>query len=61
MSRKEMPSLSEGRAYYRSPIGTIEIIGNEQGLLAVGFLATEPAAAPPAPRALRRAIREGDE
>jgi len=61
MSRKEIPPLPEGRAYYSSPIGTIEIIGNEDGLLAVRFLSKKPPAAPPAPPALRRALREVDE
>ena len=61
MSLKESPPPPACRSYYCSPIGTIEIIGNEQGLLALGFVPKEPPASLPASPAWKRAVQELDE
>ena len=60
-SRKEISSPPEGRAYYSSPIGTIEIIGNEDGLLATNFVSQRPPAEASAHRILREALQQIDE
>lgn len=61
MSRQDIPYPPDDRAYYSSPIGTIEIIGNRHGLLAIRFLSKDPPDSPPVPPPLRRALREVDE
>ncbi|OGD18830.1 MAG: cysteine methyltransferase [Candidatus Aminicenantes bacterium RBG_13_59_9] len=50
-----------GRAYYRSPIGTIEILANEEGVTALNFVSGEPAAFPRQHPILRAAVVEVDE
>ena len=61
MNLKKREPLPECRAYYSSPIGTIEIIGNKRALLAVRFVPKKPPAAPAVPPVLKRAARELDE
>ena len=61
MRLKKSPLPSEQRAYYISPIGTIEIIGNKQGLLAMHFVSKGPSARRPVPPGLSKAVREVDE
>jgi len=50
-----------GRAHYRSPIGTIEILANEEGVTALNFVSGEPAASPRQHPILRAAVVEVDE
>jgi methylated-DNA-[protein]-cysteine S-methyltransferase len=51
----------ETRAYYHSPIGTLEIVGNEEGLTAVNFSRRRPPRARPAEPSLKEAVRQIDE
>jgi methylated-DNA-[protein]-cysteine S-methyltransferase len=48
------------RAYYRSPIGTLEIVGSQEGLTAVSFVRRRPVGGPP-DSALREAVEQLDE
>lgn len=49
------------RAYYRSPIGVIEIVGTEEGLTAVNFVRHKPCGATRPHHALRAAVAQIDE
>ena len=49
------------RAYYRSPIGIIEIVGNEQGLQAVNFVARKPRGGSRTDPSLAPAVAQLDE
>jgi methylated-DNA-[protein]-cysteine S-methyltransferase len=49
------------RAYYRSPIGLIEIAGGEDGVRSVAFVRRTSGEAAPPPESLETAVRELDE
>lgn len=49
---------AEHRAYYRSPIGTVEIVGTRAGITAVNFVRREPRSTSQPPRALRAAVAQ---
>jgi methylated-DNA-[protein]-cysteine S-methyltransferase len=49
------------RAYYHSPIGTIEIVANRQGITDLNFVSGAPAAAPGTHPILKAAVAEVDE
>jgi methylated-DNA-[protein]-cysteine S-methyltransferase len=53
--------MAEHRAYYRSPIGVIEIVGTERGLTAVNFVRRRPGGATRPDPALRAAVAQIDE
>ncbi|MEW5900904.1 MAG: methylated-DNA--[protein]-cysteine S-methyltransferase [Acidobacteriota bacterium] len=55
-----MPEEKE-RAYYDSPIGTIEIIRNKRGVWRLGFVSRKPAFPPEVPHSLKVAVDELDE
>lgn len=61
LRRKTVDTGSRERAYYDSPIGTIEIIGNSRGLSELRFLERPPAPVASTPRSLRAAIGQVDE
>ena len=56
-----MTMIAIRRAYYRSPIGVIEILGTEQGLTAVNFVRRRPREANTLEPALRAALVQIDE
>jgi methylated-DNA-[protein]-cysteine S-methyltransferase len=49
------------RAYYNSPIGTVEIIGNETGLCALNFVSPKPAGGARPHPALQAAVAQLEE
>ena len=49
------------RAYYRSPIGMIEIVAAGEGITALNFVSQEPAGAVPEHPILKAAVSEVDE
>jgi len=49
------------KAYYQSPIGMIEITGNTEGILGIGFTDQITAAAAAAPDCLKDCVRQLDE
>jgi methylated-DNA-[protein]-cysteine S-methyltransferase len=53
--------VTESRAYYDSPIGTIELLGTERGLTAVNFGRRRPGGVEAADPALRAAVEQLDE
>jgi len=53
--------MAEYRAYYRSPIGVIEIVGTERGLTAVNFVRRRPGSANRPGPTLRAAVAQIDE
>jgi methylated-DNA-[protein]-cysteine S-methyltransferase len=52
---------TEQRAYYRSPIGTVEIVGTDEGVTAVSFVRRERAGATHRHPVLEAAVSEIDE
>ena len=50
--------MAEHRAYYRSPIGVIEIVGTEEGLTAVNFVRRKPRGTTRSHPALRAAVAQ---
>jgi methylated-DNA-[protein]-cysteine S-methyltransferase len=53
--------MAEHRAYYRSPIGVVEIVGTGECVTAVNFVRRRPPGTTRGVRALRAAVKQIDE
>lgn len=60
-NKKSRRAPAQSRAYYHSPIGTIEIVGTEQGVALLNFVECQPVKVSQAPSYLKEAVKQVDE
>lgn len=61
MDEKGSDATGKHRAYYYSPIGTIEIVGTKRGITSLTFSKSKPAKASPVPPCLKDVVKQMDE